>query len=670
MMSCNFLHKPARAALLFTLSVLFPLAAFAEDSAAQLTRQSVGYNLRDNADLTGNKYISYASQRPSILTFVNADGTVTVCSADESAHKTYIYEYTIDMKLQKTYTFPNEFDDLGAFTKDSAGNYYFFYGQTVNKSDKNKENMAVVKYNSAGTRLLAYRLKAFPDKSMDGIVTPFDAGTCRLEVSGSMIAVYFARLMFSGHQASYGFVLDSSTFERLDKGAVTNPTMGGTSMMPYVSHSFNQFILPINDGFLFADHGDAYPRGFAFARFIAGGDTKRLSAFKFDGGVGQNGTFAELGALAKTSSGYIFAGSYGKNANNPRNLLILTLDNNLSAVSAPKYITDYTKEDGHTAHPKITALGEGRYLLLWERCSFTTQSPNQVSGGNQTGYQMTYALLVDEEGNALSAVQELPRVRLNMNDTLRYNPQNQAVYWAINDGKQSIGIYAFPTASIPISAAGRQRLGAQQRLIEQRKEAAAAQELQAAQQQTARSEQVLEQQRLVEAQRIAEGEADASDFKFSTVGKGTERSIKITKYQGKKALVVIPEAIEGLPVLTIGNGAFTYAKVSAVILPKGVTAIENQALWYSELSDMFIPTGVASIGKQAFSDCKSLTTLMISGATSIGDFAFKGCTSLRTIFISAAVPSIGYGAFSGCTNLDADTRAELTMRFGPQIFAK
>ena len=86
---------------------------------------------------------------------------------------------------------------------------------------------------------------------------PFAAGTCRVELSGSMLAVYFARQMFDGHQASYGFILDKDTFERVDTGAATNAQRTGSrSQMPYVSHSFNQFILPIEGGFLFADHVD------------------------------------------------------------------------------------------------------------------------------------------------------------------------------------------------------------------------------------------------------------------------------------------------------------------------------------------------------------------------------------------------------------------------------
>jgi hypothetical protein len=50
-------------------------------------------------------------------------------------------------------------------------------------------------------------------------------------------------------------------------------------------------------------------------------------------------------------------------------------------------------------------------------------------------------LIIDEKGKALSEPQELKGIRLNMNDTLRYNPHNGKVYWAINDSSNSITVY-------------------------------------------------------------------------------------------------------------------------------------------------------------------------------------------------------------------------------------
>jgi len=446
--------------------LVFNLAAQQQDAAQQLTQtnRTVNYLIRDSIDNSGNLYIRAWSAHPSVFTFVNNDGSVTVCSSsvssimtyeeggisltmldtDEPSEMTYVYEYDSNLKEQKTFRFKNELEQLGAFTKDNEGNYYFFYA--VKSTNKNTENMAMVKYNRKGEKINTYTLKAQAPSSFDGIRNPFDAGTCRLELAGSMLAVYFAREMFSGHQASYGFVLDKDTFKRIDNGAATNAQKtGGNTQMPYVSHSFNQFILPIDNGFVFVDHGDGYPRSFTFAKFQNGSSTKRQHAFPFPGGTGMNATYAEMGGLAKTSSGYIFTGAYGTGKSLPRNLFILTFDEDLTSCSAPVYLTKYTQKDGHAGHPKIVKVDTDRYLILWEVFKFSTQSANLVGWG-PTDYLSTYMLLIDEKGKVVSELhaepQELKGIRLNINDTLRYNPHNGKVYWAINDSNTSIKIYA------------------------------------------------------------------------------------------------------------------------------------------------------------------------------------------------------------------------------------
>ena len=403
-------------------------------------RRAISYSIRDSFDKIGNQYISYWGHLPSVLTFVNGDGSVTICSSNESAKITYIYEHDIDLKPQRALAVRNELGALGAFTKDNDGNYYFFYA--VKTTNKNLENMAVVKYNPEGKKIKRYKLKAQAPNSYDGIRTPYDVGTCRLELSDSMLAVYFAREMFNGIQSSYGFVLDKNTFERIDEGAATNvQIIGGNMQMPYVSHSFNQFILPIENGFIFADHGDAYPRSFTFAKFQKGSGTKRLNAFTFPVENVVSATYAEMGGLAKTSNGYIFAGVYGKDRNNSRNLFVLTFDEGLNSCSEPIYLTKYVKNDSHAGHPKIVKIDTDRYLLLWEVFNFSMQSADIIETV-ATDYLSTYMLLIDERGKAVSEPEELKGVRLNMSDTLRFNPHNGKVYWAINNSKTSITIYA------------------------------------------------------------------------------------------------------------------------------------------------------------------------------------------------------------------------------------
>jgi len=430
------------AAFLFLSSQSFIFALDDDNNTANLTsaRIALDYAVSDSVDNYGNLYIRYHSFLPSVMTFVNSDGTVTVCTSDKNAKITYVYEFSADLIEQRMLSFNNELDSLGAFTKDSDGNYYFFYAFTA--SINSLENMAVVKYNSNGDKLNTYKLIANAPNSFGGVRIPFDAGTCRLEISGSMLAVYFAREMFNGHQASYGFVLNKDNFTRIDRGAATNAErIGSNTQMPYSSHSFNQFILPIDNGFIFADHGDAYPRSFTFAKFINGSNTRRVHAFTFPGSRGANATYAEMGGLARTSAGFIFSGAYGRLRENPRNLFILTFDENMNACSNPVYLTNYLRNDGHVGHPKMVSMNDGRYFLLWERFSYSTQAANLLAGG-RTGYLSTYALIIDESGAAVSDIREIKDIRLNMNDVLRYNSHNGKVYWAVNDSSRSITVYA------------------------------------------------------------------------------------------------------------------------------------------------------------------------------------------------------------------------------------
>lgn len=81
--------------------------------------------------------------------------------------------------------------------------------------------------------------------------------------------------------------------------------------------------------------------------------------------------------------------------------------------------------------------------------------------------------------------------------------------------------------------------------------------------------------------------------------------ITITKYIGKNTMVQIPNKIEQLPVLKIGENAFADTKVKSVTLPSSCTEID----W----------------------------------------FAFYGCYALSTVYIYSSTNTIGYGAFDSCS---------------------
>ena len=120
----------------------------------------------------------------------------------------------------------------------------------------------------------------------------------------------------------------------------------------------------------------------------------------------------------------------------------------------------------------------------------------------------------------------------------------------------------------------------------------------------------------------------------------------------------IPAEIEGLPMTSIGEGAFAICiDLTTITILGSVSNIGDSAFFdCRSLNSIIIPEIVTSIGKDAFYDCSSLTSITIpEGVTSIGDGAFDGCASLTSITIPDSVTSIGELAFFRCWNLTSVT---------------
>ena len=93
-------------------------------------------------------------------------------------------------------------------------------------------------------------------------------------------------------------------------------------------------------------------------------------------------------------------------------------------------------------------------------------------------------------------------------------------------------------------------------------------------------------------------------------------TITITGYDAYKinGAVNIPSMIDGKPVTTIGNGAFSEKNLTGVTIPNSVITIENQAFAYNtSLTSVVIPDSVTFIGWCAF----SLANYQTGGLTSI-----------------------------------------------------
>lgn len=142
-----------------------------------------------------------------------------------------------------------------------------------------------------------------------------------------------------------------------------------------------------------------------------------------------------------------------------------------------------------------------------------------------------------------------------------------------------------------------------------------------------------------------------AQFLFTT----NNGAITITGYSGSDSNVVIPGAINGYPVTSIGNSAFYNSIVTNVSLPSTITNIGYQAFTTSSLTSMIIPDSVITIGPSSFLDCSNLASVTIgTNVTTFGDEAFGNCPRLTNIFIPASVTNFTDGsAFLECTNLIA-----------------
>ncbi len=401
---------------------------------------------------TGGCYLEGWPLRVSSLqTEVNPDGTISVLNWTIVNGMATIYEYDQNARYVRTLKLEAELSKVGGFTKDMEGNYYVAFGKNVPEGAFTDISVAIVKYDKDGKKLNKYLMQAQTydekwSKSYSGVMQPFDEA-CRLEISGDMIAVYFGKSGFVApdgyhHQSSYGFILNKDTFARL------SGKDSGNMVMPSASHSFNQIILPVDDGFVFVDQGDYNPRSFVVEKVVKGSDNARISAFDFKQSYIYQLTYSDLGGLAKTSEGYILAGTYenttkdgSADVNGSRNLFIVTMDENLTTVTKPIYLTNYTDTDTETAvHPKIVQVGDNRYLLLWEKYNTNTEL--------QTAYMAT----IDKNGKLLDAIKELPHAVLNAMDMLQYNPKTGYVHWAVNQGQNTVLLYSLNPNSKIISS--------------------------------------------------------------------------------------------------------------------------------------------------------------------------------------------------------------------------
>jgi hypothetical protein len=166
-------------------------------------------------------------------------------------------------------------------------------------------------------------------------------------------------------------------------------------------------------------------------------------------------------------------------------------------------------------------------------------------------------------------------------------------------------------------------------------------------------------------------------------------AITITKCTDPGGAVIIPGTLNGLPVASIGDGAFSFCTtLTNVTFPNSIASIGNNAFsGCTGLTSVTIPNSVTNLGDYAFESCPSLTAIMVEAlnscygsvdgvlfdksqtrllqcpggkagsyaipdsVTCVGPYAFSGCTSLTSVIIGNRVTQLGDWAFKSCTVL-------------------
>lgn len=101
-----------------------------------------------------------------------------------------------------------------------------------------------------------------------------------------------------------------------------------------------------------------------------------------------------------------------------------------------------------------------------------------------------------------------------------------------------------------------------------------------------------------------------------------------------KGKVVVPEKIDGYPVVALGPSAFKFCEeITELVIPEGVREIRGEFCFErcKRLTEIKLPRSIVKVQGHAFKDCTALRKIDIALCKEISGAAFMGCTSLEAI---------------------------------------
>ena len=174
----------------------------------------------------------------------------------------------------------------------------------------------------------------------------------------------------------------------------------------------------------------------------------------------------------------------------------------------------------------------------------------------------------------------------------------------------------------------------------------------------------------IEFERATEEDADIT-LNGIYLSSGEEGYVVIGYEDGISSLV-IPESIDGVPVVAIGERAFRDCSTlkGDVVLPKSIVAIEKEAFMNADGLNgrIYFPQSLKVISDRAFYGCQSLQGDLIipDSVETIGDEAFSHCTGIGSaVYGGRGLKSVGRDVFtySGVTKCHLPLPISLELGF-------
>lgn len=338
---------------------------------------------------------------------------------------------------------------LGDVISDENGNIYIVWGdENEDTSNHNKNTVFISKYDSSGNHIKSVGFPGVSKMGEDGnTASPFNHGGCDSVIHDGVLMVNYARKMYNGHQSNNVIGVKTDDMKAVSFSSKWD--------IPYSSHSFNQKVTWSKKAgkFVYADLGDAYPRGFALT---VGKKQHNVFHFYLQANANYNmhivnRTFAQLGNIIETDKGIMLIGASAKTLGGAaekeaQNLFVQVFDPTASSLSESAFVGG-SKRSGETStnikdnsNSPLTPTTDYGVQWLTHYNSSDVVTPHAVKMGDKVlviwrklGTQNPYCEVLAADGSVV-----LPPVMLSKDVALNVFEDpiyvNGKVYWTAFKG--------------------------------------------------------------------------------------------------------------------------------------------------------------------------------------------------------------------------------------------